>query len=372
MFGSTTGGKSGVASAPEKDDEASSKGAKAKEDADRGAACSHHCHDKSTSRETSPQWSLSNLCTRECFALLFGIEVAPTIEDGIGSHILPTYAWSERIISDMLSPTIEDISQVVILNPMECLIFQGRHSKGEGFTYGETLALSDAYYWETTTWIGCRVKMHCVMCTLWDTRGDLRMVRDQEHDKTLEHIQQQYQESEEGGPQTPSHGRGYVCHADRYFAQRFLKKQPERRPGECPAGARDHRSQSREPSHRGWPAQPSSDRPQGLYAHHEMPEKAGQGHPLGGGHPERVPQEFHDSFHSAREDQSDMASDSNSETEDWDDIIAYDEHATAIEPTNAGIMNDACDMERLNSWACRYSETPLQTTPSHTTTGGVM
>ena len=55
MFGSTTGGKSGEASAPEKDDEAASKGAKAKEDADRGAACSDHRHDESMSRETSPQ-----------------------------------------------------------------------------------------------------------------------------------------------------------------------------------------------------------------------------------------------------------------------------------------------------------------------------
>ena len=55
MFGSTTGGKSGAASAPEKDDKAASKGAKAKEDADRGAACSDHCHDESTSREMSPQ-----------------------------------------------------------------------------------------------------------------------------------------------------------------------------------------------------------------------------------------------------------------------------------------------------------------------------
>ena len=154
------------------------------------------------------------------------------------------------------------------------------------------------------------------MRTLRDARGDLRMVRNQERDKTLKRIWQQYQESEEGGPQTPSCGRGYMHRADHYFAERFLKKQPERRPGECSAGARDHRSQSREPSHRGWPMQPSSDRPQGLYAHCETLEKAGWGHPLGGGHPERVSQEFHDSFHSAREDQSDTASDSNSETED--------------------------------------------------------
>ena len=279
MFGSTTGGKSGIASAPEKDDEAASKGAKAKEDTDHGAAYSDHHHDENTSRETSPQQSPSNLHTRECFALLFGIEVTPTIEDSIGSHILPAYTWSEHIIFDTLSPTIKDISQVVILNPMECLVFQGCRSKGEGFTYGEALALSDAYHWETTTWIGCRVKMHCVMCTLRDARGDLRMVRDQERNKTLEHIWQQYWESKEGGPQIPSQGKGYVCRADHYFAQRFLKKQPERRLGECPAGARDHHSQSREPSHGGWPAQPSSDRPQGLYAHCEMPEKIRGGIP---------------------------------------------------------------------------------------------
>ena len=40
MFGSTSGGKSGTASAPEKEDAAASKGAKSKEDTDRGAACS--------------------------------------------------------------------------------------------------------------------------------------------------------------------------------------------------------------------------------------------------------------------------------------------------------------------------------------------
>ena len=125
MFGSTSRGKSGTASAPEKEDtvDLASKGAKSKEDADRGAACSNPCHDESTSREMSPQQSPSNLCTRECFALLFGVKVTPTIEDGVRSHILPAYAWTECIIFDILSPIIEDISQVMILNPMECLVF---------------------------------------------------------------------------------------------------------------------------------------------------------------------------------------------------------------------------------------------------------
>ena len=166
MFGSTSRGKSGMASALEKEDAEASKGAKSKEDTDRGAACSDPCNDESMLRETSPQQSLSNLHTRECFALLFGVENAPTVEDGVGSHILPAYVWTERIVFDILSPTIEDISQVVILNPMECLVFREHCFRGKGFMYSEALALSDIYHQETTTWIGHRVKMYCVMHTL--------------------------------------------------------------------------------------------------------------------------------------------------------------------------------------------------------------
>ena len=61
-----------------------------------------------------------------------------------------------------------------------------------------------------------------------------------------------------------------------------------------------------------------------MYAHNETPERAPHGHPLGGGHPERVPQEFCDAFHSAREAQLDMDSESETEVEEWDDIFAYD------------------------------------------------
>ena len=204
MFGSTSRGKSGVASAPEKEDAVASKGAKSKEDADHGATCSDPRNDESTLRETFPQQSPSNLHTREHFALLFGVEVTSIIEDGVGLHILPTYAWIELIIFDILSPTIEDISQVMILNPMEWHVFWGRCSRGEGFTYGEALAMSNVYHRETTTWISCRVKMHCVMCTLQDVREDLQMVRDQECDKTLKCIWQQYQENEENGQLVPN------------------------------------------------------------------------------------------------------------------------------------------------------------------------
>ena len=88
---------------------------------------------------------------------------------------------------------------------------------------------------------------------------------------------------------------------------------------------RDCHSQSREQSHKRSHVQHSKERPQGLYDHHVTSERAPCGHPLGGGHPKRVPQEFCDAYHSAREEQSDTAPDSGSNSkEEWDDIIAYD------------------------------------------------
>ena len=174
------------------------------------------------------------------------------------------------------------------------------------------------------------------------------MVRNQECDKTLGCIWQQYQENEEDGQFTPNRGRGYVRHTDHYFAQRLFKKQLEWRPGGCLADARDHHSQSREQAHEGWHTQPGRDRPQGLYTHNETPERAPQGHPLGGGHPERVLQEFHYAFHSAREDQSDMVSGSESETEveEWDDIVAYDTETSRYTTVANQECHIACNHHR--------------------------
>ena len=83
MLGSTSGGKSGAANTPEKEDATALKGARPKEDTDRGTMCPNPNNDESTSRETFLQQSPSNLHTRECFALLFPVEVIPTIEDGV-------------------------------------------------------------------------------------------------------------------------------------------------------------------------------------------------------------------------------------------------------------------------------------------------
>ena len=82
------------------------------------------------------------------------------------------------------------------------------------------------------------------------------------------------------------------------------------------------------------------------------------------GHPERVPKEFHDTYHSAREEQLDTPPDSRSETkeEEWDDIVAYDTDTsryTTVADQDCCIAHDHC---RMNKHRCHkprpgYSKT---------------
>ena len=165
-----------------------------------------------------------------------------------------------------MSPNIEHISQIVILHPMECLIFRGRWSKGEQFTYGEALPISNACHQETTTWIGCRVRMHCILCTLRDAREDLHMLRDQEWDKMFEHVCQQHQDDADAF--TPTRRKGQVCCSDRYFAEKYHRQEQDQnlsRHG-CTCDHRDHHDGSR--SNDWWHTPYNADRPKWLFAHH--------------------------------------------------------------------------------------------------------
>ena len=133
----------------------------------------------SLSRETSPRRGLSALHNREPYSLLFGVKsLTQSQAGGPGTYMLPPYAWTEHIIFDTLSPTIDHISQIKVVNPMECLVFVRCHTKNQDLMYADTMAYADALHNQTTMWIGCRVKMHCVPRTLKDTRNDLRMARE--------------------------------------------------------------------------------------------------------------------------------------------------------------------------------------------------
>ena len=76
-----------------------------------------------------------------------------------------------------------------------------------------------------------------------------------------------------------------------------------------------------------------------------------RGHPLGGGHPETVPQDFKEQFHSAREDASesdDVYDSSGDEEEDPDDIIEYNTEHSRFSTVSDRERHQKCARHRAN------------------------
>ena len=102
----------------------------------------------------------------------------PSQAGGPGAYMLLPYTWTERIIWDILSNTIDHILEVKIINPMECLVFVGCRTKNQGLTFTNASAYANTLHNQTTMWVGHHVKMHCVPHTLKDTWNDLRMAKE--------------------------------------------------------------------------------------------------------------------------------------------------------------------------------------------------
>ena len=177
LFGSGAGSSAQGACA--KSDKETSMGARLKEDAGRSTTNGGngpHKNDDS-SRESSPRRDPpdSNNRRRDHYALLFGVQLTDV---ETGSYVLPTYAWNETVIKDILEPEVKGISDVVIINPGECLVFTGQRSKGHGFTQVEAVAYPREIHDSHGLWIGRRVWMRCVPRSLKDARADLRAAKE--------------------------------------------------------------------------------------------------------------------------------------------------------------------------------------------------
>ena len=166
LFGSGSGGAAGMTGTSTRSEDETSRGARLKEDAGEGAmsgASPRNIDD--TPRESSPQRSPpDNTRKRDRYALLFGIQLMDV--DRAGSHMLPHYAWNEAVIKDMLGVDIQEISDVIILSPVECMVYSGQHSRGQGSTQAEVTEIARQIHDSHTMWIGRRVQMHCVPRTL--------------------------------------------------------------------------------------------------------------------------------------------------------------------------------------------------------------
>ena len=116
-----------------------------------------------------------NTRKRDRYALLFGIQL--TDVDRAGSHMLPHYAWNETVIKDMLGVDIQEISDVIVLSPVECMVYSRQRSRGQGFTQVEATEIARQIHDSHTMWIGRRVRMRCVLRTLRDARSTWRQLK---------------------------------------------------------------------------------------------------------------------------------------------------------------------------------------------------
>ena len=182
------GGKAGTSGASDQTGEGTLKGARSKEGTDQGAMSSDPQND-TTSRESSPHRNPSGLQnTRDHFTLPFGVQVMPLLGNGTKSPVLPPYVWNEWIITDTLSPNIDRITQVVILNPVECFVFKGHRSRGEVFSLEEATGIATQLHGSYDHWIGRRIHMCCIPCTLRDVCTELKVARESIREMNVERL----------------------------------------------------------------------------------------------------------------------------------------------------------------------------------------
>ena len=253
--------------------------------------------------------------------------MTPLLGNGTESPVLPPYAWNEWIITDTLSPCIDGITQVIILNPVECFVFKGHRSRGEGFSLEEATGIAAQLHGSYDHWIGRRICMRCIPRTLRDVCTELKVSRESVREMNVKRLGMAHlaARKQPTSPWDSECSRGYVQRSDRYFASQYLSKEKRERDS--------HEEEDR--AHRGYHETwtdaadthwfDARDSPTNLYAGAESTE-CRRGHPLGQGRPGEVLQAFRDAFHSAGEEQSDSAleyvlEDSSNES---DDIVAYD------------------------------------------------
>ena len=138
--------------------------------------------------------------------------MTPLLGNGTKSPVLPSYAWNEHIITDTLSPSIDGITQVIILNPVECFVFKGHRSRGEGFSLEEATGIAVQLHGSYDHWIGRRIHMRCVPRTLRDVRTELKVVRESVREMNVERLGTAHSPTRKqpASPWDSEHSRGYV------------------------------------------------------------------------------------------------------------------------------------------------------------------
>ena len=238
LFGSRSGGAAGATGASARSEDETSRGVRLKEDAGEGTTSSASpCNVDDTSRESSPQRSLpDNTRKQDRYALLFGVQL--TDVDRAGSHMLPHYTWNETIIKDILGAEVQEISDVIVLSPVECMVYSGQCSRGQGFTQVEVTEIARQLHNSHTVWIGHRMRMRCAPRTLRDAKLDLKSAKEYIRECTYGKLGTRLPTRRSGDKEAPrqavspwdtSRERGMVRYSDRYLADQYLRRERQSR-----------------------------------------------------------------------------------------------------------------------------------------------
>ena len=103
---------------------------------DAGLSCD--TPDGQTSRRLLPRRDLfpsNSDCTRRQPGLLVTIQLQQSSDDTSAGVSVPAGALTDKIIRLYLSQVITDITQIVILNNTDFVVYHGRQSKNEGMSY---------------------------------------------------------------------------------------------------------------------------------------------------------------------------------------------------------------------------------------------
>ena len=148
--------------------------------------------------------------------------------------MLPHYAWNETIIKDILGAEVQEISDVIVLSPVECMVYSGQHSRGQGFTQVEATEIARCLHDSHTMWIGRHVRMCCVPRTLRDAKVDLKSAKEYIRECTYGKLGTRSPTRRPGDreahrqavlPWDASREREMVRRSDRYLANQYLRRE---------------------------------------------------------------------------------------------------------------------------------------------------
>ena len=165
---------------------------------------------------------------REKCAIFMSIELFCPFTDDAGTRAVPAYAWSEEIITDYVAGTVQELSQVIILNQRECLLFRGKRSKGKGIPWEEAYRHGERLS-GPHQWVGKDVIIRAVPITLTESKQEIANAKKFIRSQNLEKLARRHAESKKKtAPSVPAtsepvsgRGRGQVKRADKHFAKKY-------------------------------------------------------------------------------------------------------------------------------------------------------